>query len=128
MHVRMMRERRAPGVQHQRRTDLGAQMLRIGGDRAQRLGGDVEQQPVDKRLVVPGDGTDRRGQREDDVVILDRQQVGLACLEPAVRGAGLALRAVAVAARVIGDLGWRSRNSAALSSQRRAAAPVRWPT
>jgi hypothetical protein len=32
MHVRMMRHRRAPGVQHQRGADLRAQMLRIGGD------------------------------------------------------------------------------------------------
>ena len=42
VHVRMMGQRRAPGVQHQGRADAGAQMLRIGGDRAQRLGGDVE--------------------------------------------------------------------------------------
>ena len=44
VHVRMVRQRRAPGVQHQRGADPRTQVLRIGGDGAQRLGGDVEQQ------------------------------------------------------------------------------------
>ena len=39
------------------------------------------------------DGTDGRGQREDDVVVLHGQQVSLARLEPAMCGTGLALRA-----------------------------------
>jgi|SRR5450631_4876037 len=43
MHVRMVSQRRAPSVQHQGRADPGTQVLRIGGDRAQRLGSDVEQ-------------------------------------------------------------------------------------
>jgi hypothetical protein len=68
----MVGEPRAPGVQHERGADVGAQMLRISGEGAQRFGRDVEQQPVDDGLVVPGDGTDRRGQREDDVIVLDR--------------------------------------------------------
>ena len=42
VHMRMMSQGRAPGVQHQGRADASAQVLRIGGDRAQRLGGDVE--------------------------------------------------------------------------------------
>ena len=49
MHVRIMRERRAPSVQHECGADLRAEMPGIGGDRAQRVGGDVEQQPVDRR-------------------------------------------------------------------------------
>ena len=60
---------------------------------------------------------DRRGQREDDVVVLDRQQIGLARLEPALCGAGLALRAMAVPARVVGDLG------RAAASQRNTCPP-----
>ncbi len=32
MHMRMMGERRAPGVQHHGDADLGAEMLGIGGD------------------------------------------------------------------------------------------------
>lgn len=42
MHVGMVRQCRTLGVQDQRDTDLRAQMLGIGGDGAQRLGGDIE--------------------------------------------------------------------------------------
>ena len=105
----MMRQRRAPGVQHQGRADPGTQVLRIGGDRAQRLGGDVEQKSINDLLVGVGDGADRRWQGEHHVVIRHRQKIRLACFEPALRGAALALRAVPVAARVIGDLRLRAR-------------------
>jgi hypothetical protein len=71
MDVWVMRERRTPGVQYERGTDLGAEVVAICGDRAQRVGGDVEQQPIDDPLVVPGNRADWRGQREDDVEVLD---------------------------------------------------------
>src|ERR1700675_1027132 len=99
MHVWMMRQCRAPRMKHQRCTDLRAQVPGIGSDGTQGLGGNIEQQAVDHRLVVPGDRTDRGGQREDHVVILHGQQVGLTCLEPPVCGARLALRAMAVTTR-----------------------------
>ena len=70
--MRVMRKRRAPGMKYERGADLGAEMPRIPGDRAQRVGGDVEQQAVDDPFVVPGDGADGCGQREDDVEVLDR--------------------------------------------------------
>jgi len=69
--MRVMRQRRAPGVQDQCHSDLGAEMLGVGGDRAQRLGGDGKQQSVDHGLVGVGDGRDRCWQREHHVVILD---------------------------------------------------------
>src|ERR1700686_1596141 len=75
MHVWMMRQCRAPRMKHQRCTDLRAQVPGIGSDGTQGLGGNIEQQAVDHRLVVPGDRTDRGGQREDHVVILHGQQV-----------------------------------------------------
>jgi hypothetical protein len=104
MHVGMMGERRSPGVQHQGRADLRAQMLGVGGDGEQRLGSEVEQQGVDHGLILVGDVGDRCRQRKHHVVVLDRQQIGLTRLEPAPRGTGLTLRAVPVAARVVGDL------------------------
>ena len=77
--------------------------LRIGGDGQQRLGGGAEQQVVDHRLVLVGDGGDLGGQREDHVEVRHRQQVGLAGRQPVLRRRALALRAVAVAAGVVGD-------------------------
>src|ERR1700684_424944 len=42
--VRMVGQRRAPGVQYGAEADARAQMLRVGGDGGQRLGGGPEQQ------------------------------------------------------------------------------------
>jgi hypothetical protein len=71
VHVEVMGQCRAPRVKHERRTDLRSEVPRIGGNGAQGLGNHIEQQPVDRRLVVPGDRADRGGQGEDHVVILD---------------------------------------------------------
>jgi len=104
VHMRVMGQRRAPGVQHQGQADARTQVSRIGSHGTQGLGRDLKQQAVDHRLVGVGNGADRCRQGEDHVVVRDRQQVGLARLEPAPGGAGLALRAVPVAARGVGNL------------------------
>jgi hypothetical protein len=85
-------------MQHERCAGLRAQVPGIGSDGTQGFGGDIEQQAVDHRLLVPGDRADWRGQREDHVVVLHWQQIGLTRLEPPACGARLALRAMAVAA------------------------------
>ena len=61
VHVRMMQQVLAPGVQHREEADLGAQVLGVGGDRAQRLGGGAEQHVVDDGLVLVGDRGERCG-------------------------------------------------------------------
>ena len=66
--------------------------LGIGRDRHHRLRRRPEQQIVDDRLVLPGDVGDLGRQREDDVEIADRKQVGLALGEPCLRGGALTLR------------------------------------
>lgn len=75
----------------------------IGCDCRQGFGGDVEDQPVNHRLVRVGKRADRFGQGEYDVVILDGQEIGHAGIEPALCGPGLALRAMTVAAGVVAD-------------------------
>ena len=123
VHVRVMRQCRAPAVQHQRRADAGPQVLGIGSDGEQGFGGNVEQQTVDHGLVLIGDGGDRRRQREDYVVVLHRQQIGLSRLEPALCRTGLALRAMAIAAGVVGDLvGPAALTTQYMATQCRAAA------
>ena len=101
--VGMVGERRAPGVQHGGEADARAQMLRVGGEGGQRLGGGPEQEVVDGGLVLERDGADRGRQGEDEVIIRNRQEFGLAVFEPLPRRGGLALRAVAVAAGIVGD-------------------------
>ena len=118
-----MRHRAAPGVQHRGEPDLDAQTLGIGRDGEQRLGGDLEQQPIDERLVRVGERADRRRQREDHVVILDRQQIRLPGLEPTLGSPRLTLRAVPVAARVVADVDLLAGLTAQhMPAQRRSAA------
>jgi hypothetical protein len=63
----------------------------IGGDREQRLGRRAEQQIVDHRLVLVGDRGDLGRQGEDQVEVADRQEIGHAGSEPALRRRALAL-------------------------------------
>ena len=59
VHVRMVGERRAPGMQDGQDADAGAEVLGVGRDRDQRLGRGLEQQIVDHGLVLIGDVGDR---------------------------------------------------------------------
>ena len=99
----MVGERRAPGVQYGGQADARAEMLRVGGDRGQRLRSGSEQEVVDGRLVLERDGADRGRQGEDDVIVGNRQELRLAVFEPSPRGGRLALRAVTIPAGVVGD-------------------------
>ena len=76
---------------------------RIGGDRDQRLGRRLEQDGVDRCLVLEGDFGSRGRQCEDDVEIRHRQQFALPLGQPRGAGRTLAFRAMAVAARIVGD-------------------------
>jgi hypothetical protein len=94
----MVGERRAPGVQHGGQPDASAEVLRIGRDGDEGLGRSLEQDVVDRGLVLVGDVADWRRQREHDVIIGHRQQVGFALGEPLLGSGALALRAMPVAA------------------------------
>ena len=82
-----MGERRTPGVKHGGETDPSAEMLGICGDGEQRLGRSLEEDGIDLGLVLEGDVGDRRRQREHDVVVGHRQQLGLAIGQPAFAAA-----------------------------------------
>ena len=62
-----------------------------------------EQQIVDQRLVLIGDRGDLGRQGEDQVEVADREQIGLARGKPVLRRCALALGAMAVATRVVGN-------------------------
>jgi len=101
--VRVLGQCRSPGVEHGSEPDAGAEVLGVGRNRDQGLGGGFEQQVIDDRLVLIGDVGDRPRQREDDVEIGHGQQFGLAIGEPLLCSGSLALRAVPVAAGVVRD-------------------------
>jgi hypothetical protein len=78
--------------------DAGAQMSGIGGDRDQRLGRGLEQEIIDRRLVLIGDVRDSGWQREHDVIVGHGQQFGLALSQPRPGRRALTLRTVSVTA------------------------------
>ena len=51
----------SPGMQHGNRADFGAEVARIGGDVAQRVGRGAEQDGVDHALVLESYLRRRRG-------------------------------------------------------------------
>ena len=63
VHMRVVGERGAPGVQHRHEANASAEMLGISRDRERGLGRGFEQQVVDHRLVLIGDVGDCGRQR-----------------------------------------------------------------
>jgi hypothetical protein len=92
-----------PGVKDRKEADPRAEMLRVGGDGFQcgRTGG--KQDFVDHLRILQGEGVELFGNRKHDMEVLDCQQFLLAPFDPLGPGRVLALRAMAIAARVIAD-------------------------
>ena len=90
-------------MQDAQKSDLRAQVFRIDGDLQQGCGAGVEQKLEEHFLVLPDERNQRVWHAEDQVVIVGRQQLLLADGQPLVTSIGLALWAMAIAARVIGD-------------------------
>src|SRR5271166_4908961 len=88
-----------PSVQDAQETDLRAEVFRIGGDFQQRRSAGVEQELKEHFLVLPDERNQRVWHAEDQVVIVGRQQLLLASGQPLVTSVGLALGAMAIAAR-----------------------------
>ena len=92
----------APGVQHADHADLSAQMLGIGGSHPQSFGRGLEQDRIDRRLVMESDLGDLRRHGEDHVEVWDRQQLGLTLGQPLGASQSLTFGTMAVAAGIIG--------------------------
>lgn len=104
VHVRMMDQGLAPGVEDDEEAEASAEVARVGGDLLKRLGGRAQQEVVDDLRALECERRERLGQGEDDVRVGHRQHLGLAGVEPTGLGTALTLRAVTVPARVVGDL------------------------
>ncbi len=59
--MRVMGQRLSPRVQDGEEADGGAEVFRVGGNGAQRLGGGPEEDPVDDRFIPQRDLGDRLG-------------------------------------------------------------------
>ena len=96
--MRVLGERRSPGVEDGGESDAGTEVLGVGGNGDQGLGGGFEQQVIDDRLVLIGNVGDRSRQGEDDMEIGHGQEFGLAVGQPLLGSRGLALWAMPIAA------------------------------
>jgi hypothetical protein len=90
-------------MQHGRKADRGAQMLRVGGDDGECVGRGFEKQPVHFGFVLVGDGAGSGRNSEYHMEVGDWQQFRLARSEPFLSGLPLTLVAVAIATRVVRD-------------------------
>lgn len=65
--MRMVDERRAPGVEDGEDADAGAEVFGIGCDGDEGVGGSLEQDVVDRGLVLVGDVSDLGRERKHHV-------------------------------------------------------------
>lgn len=103
VHVRMVNECLAPGVEDGEEPEAGAEVAWVLGDLLKRLGRRAQQQVVDDPRVLESERRQRLRQGEHHVRVGHGQHLGLARLEPAGLRAALTLRAVTVATRVVRD-------------------------
>ena len=108
MHMSVVLQGLAPGVQDCDDTDVGAEVLAIGGNGDQCLGRSLKQQTVNLGLILVGHRANHGRQREDEMKVRHRQNLSFTGRQPCRRSPRLAFRAVPVAARIIGDAGVRT--------------------
>ena len=101
--VRMADQGLPPRVEDAEHADLRAEMARVGGDLTERRRARLKEPRVQARAIPIGQGQQPMREREDDVDVRHVEEFALAGMEPALPGLRLALRAVPVPTRVIGD-------------------------
>ena len=97
----MKKEVLSPTVKYCEKADLGAQMLGIGCDGGQGLGGGSEQNAVDEIFVLVRNGSDLFGNGEDDMKIVRLENFGCSFFDPLGTSERLTFWAMTVAATVV---------------------------
>ena len=117
-----------PGMQDADHTDLCSQVFRIGCDFQQGLRAGGEQQIVKQARVFQGQHIEFVGHGEHDMEVTGGQEFAFAGRQPALASLCLALGAVPVSARVVGDgLMTSVRAGIAMTAQRCGAAAQNGP-
>ena len=102
MKMEMFPQLSTPGVQNSEKTDLGAKVLGVAAELEKGRAGGIEEDIVNRLLVVSGDRMEFVREGEDYVVVRDRQQVSHPGPDPFAPGYALAFRAVPIPAGVVG--------------------------
>lgn len=104
MDVRMMCKRLAPRVKYGDESYLSAQVTWVGGDLLERVGGFLEKSVVHLAFILERERRDLGGEGEDSMKVLNGEEILAASFEPLGPLVALTLWAVAVAARIVGNL------------------------
>ena len=97
----MKKEVLSPTVKYCEKADLGAQMLGIGCDGGQGLGGGSEQNAVDEIFVLVSNGSDLFGNGEDDMKIVRLENFRCSFFDPLGTSERLTFWAMPVATAVV---------------------------
>jgi hypothetical protein len=100
MQMGVMQQLLVPGMQHGQKADSGSEAAWIGGNGEQRLGDGLEQQIVNRLRIAERQRGEPGRQREYNMAVRDRQKFPASGFKPLLARAGLAFRAVPVAAGV----------------------------
>ena len=101
--MEVLREILPPRVEDRGDADRAAEVPRVTSEGEQRVGGRAKEERVDDARIALRQRVEVVRQREDDVEVRNRQQVGAARREPPFLGEGLTLGAMAIATGVVGD-------------------------
>ena len=105
MQMGVVREILPPSVQDRSKAKLSAEIFFVGGEFPQGFSGSLEQQVIHQGLILIKDRAQLLRHSEHDMEIAGIEQILFLFLNPTLFGESLALRAVAVAAGVVGNLG-----------------------
>ena len=103
MDVRMKSELLIPGVQHAEEADLRTEVFWITCDLQKRFRTGAKQEIVDELFILQGEWRQLARKSEDNMHVGRREKLLAARCELAVASPCLTLRAVPIAARVVGD-------------------------
>ena len=99
----MMVQILSPRMQHRQEADTCAEVLWICSDLHQGLCSSAKENAIDHSLILQRQWSQLVWQRKDNMEVIDWEKFSGALLEPLSSGCRLAFRAMAIAARVIGD-------------------------
>ena len=105
MDMGMEPELLIPGMQHGEEADFRAEVSRIASDFEKCFRTGAEQQIIDDFPVLQSQWSELRRKCEDHMDVARREKFSLTCGDPAFPGRGLTLRAVSIAAGVVGNGG-----------------------
>ena len=103
MQMGMVKQILAPGVKNGKEADVGAEMLGIGSNRLERLGGRPKENAVEGALVLQADVGNLFGHSKDNMKIFGLEKLRLSVLDPLGACQGLAFGTVTVGAGVEPD-------------------------